>query len=154
MADFEVHIDLDNHTRPIGVARCNRLRGTEVILFEYDRAWLNDPDHFALEPALTLTRGTFAPPAGLATFGSIGDSAPDTWGRRLMQRVERCCRLLSESSETKKRMKIFSSYSLQAPPSAALGPRRQLSTNTANSQLRNFRRRPMNTASRRGRQLR
>jgi serine/threonine-protein kinase HipA len=89
MANFEVHIDLDNNTRPIGVARCNRVRGTEVILFEYDRAWLNDPDHFALEPALTLTRGTFAPPAGLATFGSIGDSAPDTWGRRLMQRVER-----------------------------------------------------------------
>jgi serine/threonine-protein kinase HipA len=89
MADFEVHIDLDNNTRPIGVARCNRVRGTEVILFEYDHAWLNDPDHFALEPALTLTRGTFAPPAGLATFGSIGDSAPDTWGRRLMQRVER-----------------------------------------------------------------
>jgi hypothetical protein len=77
MADFEVHIDLDNNTRPIGVARCNRVRGTEVILFEYDHAWLNDPDHFALEPALTLTRGTFAPPAGLATFGSIGDSAPD-----------------------------------------------------------------------------
>lgn len=24
-----------------------------------------------------------------AIFGSIGDSAPDTWGRRLMQRSER-----------------------------------------------------------------
>ncbi|AJE48705.1 type II toxin-antitoxin system HipA family toxin [Celeribacter indicus] len=39
--------------------------------------------------ALLLTRGAFAPPAGLSTFGSIGDSAPDTWGRRLMQRAER-----------------------------------------------------------------
>lgn len=28
-------------------------------------------------------------PAGLATFGSIGDSAPDTWGRRFVQRTER-----------------------------------------------------------------
>jgi serine/threonine-protein kinase HipA len=89
MTDFEVHIDLNNHTRSIGIARCNRVRGTEVILFEYDRAWLNDSDRFAIEPALTLTRGTFAPPAGLTTFGSIGDSAPDTWGRRLMQRAER-----------------------------------------------------------------
>jgi serine/threonine-protein kinase HipA len=89
MADFEVHIDLDNNTRPIGVARCNRVRGREVILFEYERSWLSDPERFALEPALTLSRGTFAPPAGLATFGSIGDSAPDTWGRRLMQRAER-----------------------------------------------------------------
>jgi serine/threonine-protein kinase HipA len=89
MADFEVHIDLDGRTRPIGIARSNRVRGAETILFEYDGAWLEDAGHFSLEPALALTRGTFAPPAGLATFGSIGDSAPDTWGRRLMRRAER-----------------------------------------------------------------
>ena len=89
MADFEVHIDLHGRTHPIGLARSNRVRGTETVLFEYDRTWLEDPDRFSLEPALALTRGAFAPPAGLATFGSIGDSAPDTWGRRLMQRAER-----------------------------------------------------------------
>jgi serine/threonine-protein kinase HipA len=89
MADFEVHLDLDGRTRPIGLARSNRVRGAETIMFEYERAWLEDPDRFSLEPALALTRGGFAPPAGLATFGSIGDSAPDTWGRRLMQRAER-----------------------------------------------------------------
>lgn len=89
MADFEVHIDLGGRTRPIGLARSNRVRGAETILFEYDGSWLEDPDRFSLEPALAPTRGTFAPPAGLATFGSIGDSAPDTWGRRLMQRAER-----------------------------------------------------------------
>jgi len=89
MADFEVHLNLDGRTRPIGLARSNRVRGAETIMFEYDRAWLEDPDRFSLEPALVLTRGGFAPPAGLATFGSIGDSAPDTWGRRLMQRAER-----------------------------------------------------------------
>ncbi|WP_319566907.1 type II toxin-antitoxin system HipA family toxin [Cohaesibacter marisflavi] len=89
MTDFEVHIDLDGRTRQIGLARSNRVRGTETILFEYDDAWLDDPARFSLEPALALSRGAFAPPAGLATFGSIGDSAPDTWGRRLMQRSER-----------------------------------------------------------------
>jgi serine/threonine-protein kinase HipA len=89
MADFEVHIDLEGRTRPIGLARSNRVRGQETILFEYDASWLSDPAKFSLEPALALTRGAFAPPAGLATFGSIGDSAPDTWGRRLMQRAER-----------------------------------------------------------------
>ena len=89
MADFEVHIDLHGQTRPVGLARSNRVRGAETILFEYDRTWLEDPDRFSLEPALALTRGAFAPPAGFATFGSIGDSAPDTWGRRLMQRSER-----------------------------------------------------------------
>lgn len=89
MADFKVHVDLDGRTRPIGLARTNRARGTETILFEYLGVWLEDPDRFSLEPALALTRGAFAPPAGLATFDSIGDSAPDTWGRRLMQRAER-----------------------------------------------------------------
>ena len=89
MADFEVYVDLAGGTRRVGLARSNRTRGSETILFEYDGAWLNDPDRFSLEPALALTRGAFAPPAGLAAFGSIGDSAPDTWGRRLMQRAER-----------------------------------------------------------------
>ena len=89
MADFEVHIDLDGRTRPAGLARSNRVRGTETIIFEYVGEWLNDPDRFSLEPALALGRGAFAPPAGLVTYGSIGDSAPDSWGRRLMQRAER-----------------------------------------------------------------
>jgi serine/threonine-protein kinase HipA len=89
MADFEVHIDLHGRTRPIGLARSNRVRGSETILFEYDASWLSDPDRLSLEPALALTRGTFAPRPGLPTFGSIGDSAPDAWGRRLMQRSER-----------------------------------------------------------------
>ena len=89
MADFEIHIELDGRTRPVGLARSNRVRGTETVLFEYAAGWLDDPERFSLEPALTLTRGAFAPPVGQATFGSIGDSAPDTWGRRLMQRAER-----------------------------------------------------------------
>ena len=89
MADFEVHIDLNGITRTVGLARSNRVRGAETIVFEYDRAWLTAPERFSLEPALALSRGAFAPPAGQAIFGSIGDSAPDTWGRRLMQRAER-----------------------------------------------------------------
>lgn len=75
-----MYIDLGGRTRRFGLARSNRARSPETILFEYDRAWLDDSDRFSLEPALALTRGAFAPPAGLATFGSIGDSAPDTPG--------------------------------------------------------------------------
>ena len=89
MADFEVHIDLDGFTRQVGLVRCNRVRGREAVIFEYDSAWLEDPGRFSLEPALALGGGAFVPRKGLATFGSIGDSAPDTWGRRLMQRAER-----------------------------------------------------------------
>lgn len=89
MPDIEIHIDLGGHVRRVGLARLNKVRGTETITFEYADGWLTDPDCFSIEPALTLTRGTFPPPPGQPLFGSIGDSAPDTWGRRLMQRAER-----------------------------------------------------------------
>ncbi|MBN9273817.1 MAG: ABC transporter permease subunit, partial [Mesorhizobium sp.] len=118
MADFEVHIDLDGRTRPIGLARTNRVRGAETILFEYDGAWLEDPDRFSLEPALQLTRGAFAPLAGLATFGSIGDSAPDTWGRRLMQRVQR---RLAEREGRAVRTLVESDYLLGVADETRLG---------------------------------
>tara|TARA_R110000868_G_scaffold92734_4_gene257277 strand:- start:1341 stop:2588 length:1248 start_codon:yes stop_codon:yes gene_type:complete len=89
MTDIEVHIDLDGRTRPVGLARSNRVRGSETLVFEYAPAWLDDHKSFSLEPALTLTRGGFVPAEGQAIFGSLGDSAPDAWGRRLMQRAER-----------------------------------------------------------------
>ncbi|HTY50433.1 MAG TPA: type II toxin-antitoxin system HipA family toxin [Steroidobacteraceae bacterium] len=89
MPDLEVHIDLQGRTHPVGLARANRVRGNETFVFEYDGTWLADPDGFPIEPALPLTRGGFAPPAELGLFGSLADSAPDSWGRRLMQRAER-----------------------------------------------------------------
>ena len=89
MTDFEVYLSLGGVTRKIGHALSNRTRGKETVLFEYADEWLRDADCFELEPDLPLTRGGFAPPAGQAIHGSLGDSAPDTWGRRLMQRAER-----------------------------------------------------------------
>lgn len=89
MNDFEVHLSLDGKTRLVGHARSNRARGKETVHFEYADEWLTDADSFAIEPDLPLTRGGFHPPAGQTIHGSLGDSAPDTWGRRLMQRAER-----------------------------------------------------------------
>ena len=89
MTDFEVHLSIEGETRQIGRARSNRVRGKETILFEYTEEWLKDADRFELEPGLPLTRGGFAPPDGQSIHGTLGDSAPDTWGRRLMQRAER-----------------------------------------------------------------
>jgi serine/threonine-protein kinase HipA len=89
MTDIEVHIELDGSTTLVGIARVNRARGNETLVFEYADTWLAEPRRFPLEPALPLTLGGFAPAAGQSLFGSIGDSAPDTWGRRLMQRAER-----------------------------------------------------------------
>lgn len=89
MTDFEVHIELGGETHQVGVVHCRNARGSETVSFQYVDSWLASPHRFALEPALPLGRGIFTPPRGRAIFGSIGDSAPDTWGRRLMQRAER-----------------------------------------------------------------
>ena len=87
--DIEVFIDFAPGLRRVGTLRRQTRRGVETTGFEYHPDWLNEPARFSLEPALALNRGTFAPSAGQSIFGSIGDSAPDTWGRRLMQRAER-----------------------------------------------------------------
>jgi serine/threonine-protein kinase HipA len=88
MADVEVHITLGEATLRVGTLYAPERGGDRAhVVFEYHPDWLNHGAAFSLEPALQLGRGAFAPTAGL--FGSIGDSVPDTWGRRLMQRAER-----------------------------------------------------------------
>ncbi len=49
MADVEVHIDLEGRARQVGLARSNRVRGAETILFEYVPSWLTDGDRFSLD---------------------------------------------------------------------------------------------------------
>jgi serine/threonine-protein kinase HipA len=88
-ADIEVFIDFAAGLKRVGTLHRQPRRSGEAVSFEYHAGWLNDAARFSLEPALTLDRGAFAPAAGAPGFGSIGDSAPDTWGRRLMQRAER-----------------------------------------------------------------
>lgn len=85
--DVEVYIDVEGEVRRVGTLYPPRRGPRAPVTFEYHDVWLDDPNRFSLEPALQLNRGAFAPNEGL--FGSIGDSAPDTWGRRLMQRAER-----------------------------------------------------------------
>ncbi len=89
MTDVEVHIDLAGQARQVGLLRRHPARRGETITFEYAESWLLDARKFSIEPALSLTRGPFTTVHGQPMFGAIGDSAPDTWGRRLMQRGER-----------------------------------------------------------------
>ena len=84
-----VHIDLRGIAVPVGRLWTRVCNGRESASFEYDASWLQHPEHFALEPALTLGPGPFHTPPAKALFGSIGDSAPDRWGRVLMRRAER-----------------------------------------------------------------
>jgi serine/threonine-protein kinase HipA len=84
-----VHVDLDGKPQLVGRLWARNRNGRESASFEYDASWLKHLSRFALEPALVLTHGQHHTAAGRRLFGAIGDSAPDRWGRLLIQRDER-----------------------------------------------------------------
>ena len=88
MSDVEVFLDWQNQCRRIGIMRRHDGRGRQSVTFEYDPGWIRDDTRFSIDPTLPVGPGTFRPPAGQEMFGTLGDSAPDTWGRTLMRRKE------------------------------------------------------------------
>ena len=91
MSDREllVYVDLASVAHFVGRLWARRARNRESATFEYDAEWLASPARFALEPALMLGGGPQHTPQGRSLFGAFGDSAPDRWGRKLIQREER-----------------------------------------------------------------
>ncbi|MCO6416182.1 type II toxin-antitoxin system HipA family toxin [Siccirubricoccus sp. KC 17139] len=87
--EIEVHAELAGRTHLVGILRVMARSGRNSATFIYDDGWRGVAGHFSLEPSMAVGRGVFAPDKGRDMFASIGDSAPDTWGRRLMQRMER-----------------------------------------------------------------
>lgn len=83
-----VHVDLKGKTHLIGRLWIHASGQGESASFEYSRGWRQSSVGFSLEPALKLGEGSFHTPRGKSLFGSIGDSAPDRWGRVLMKRLE------------------------------------------------------------------
>ena len=83
---ISVHIDLDGRTFLMGTLWIHERNRQESASFEYSPEWRASPDSFALEPSLFVGEGTYHTEKAL--FGSIGDSAPDRWGRNLMKRLE------------------------------------------------------------------
>lgn len=90
MSDVEAfaYIALANEPVLVGRLWARTSKGKEGATFVYDDEWLGRPEHFALEPALTVGSGPQHTRAGKALFGAIGDSAPDRWGRALKNRAE------------------------------------------------------------------
>jgi serine/threonine-protein kinase HipA len=89
MNEIEVHIDLNKVLWRVGTLRIRSKNGRTSSTFEYHDDRHNSDARFSLEPALQIGKGVFPTDRGREIFASIGDSAPDTWGRRLMQRMER-----------------------------------------------------------------
>jgi len=87
--DVLAYVDLGGVPQLVGRLWARVRKNKEGASFEYDDAWLKHPDRFSLEPALKLGPGPFHTGADRPMFGAIGDSAPDRWGRALMQRAER-----------------------------------------------------------------
>jgi serine/threonine-protein kinase HipA len=88
MADriVHVHADLEGKAHRVGRLYSHNNKGRETASFEYEKSWLDNSLRYSLEPALTLAAGQFYTAKSL--FGSLGDSAPDRWGRTLMKRAE------------------------------------------------------------------
>jgi serine/threonine-protein kinase HipA len=84
-----VDIELGGRIYRVGRLWITASRGHESATFEYDNSWLDNPERFALEPALELYPGPFQTRAGQPMFGALGDSAPDRWGRTLIACAER-----------------------------------------------------------------
>jgi serine/threonine-protein kinase HipA len=85
---YEVHLDAAELMPPVRVGTLYRAshRSALPASFEYDPTWLKQ-NAFMLDPRLELWRGEQHPPNGQA-FGIFLDSAPDRWGRVLMERRE------------------------------------------------------------------
>jgi serine/threonine-protein kinase HipA len=85
----EVVLDVEHlGQQRMGALRRERARGAEFYSFEFDAEWLARGDALALDPDLLPVPGRAYPPANRTQFGIFMDSAPDRWGRTLMQRRE------------------------------------------------------------------
>jgi serine/threonine-protein kinase HipA len=87
---IEVHLDAPElgERQHVGTMYWNTTVTGAPTAFEYESEWLKHPQKFALDPRLELWRGEQHPPAGSVAFGIFLDSAPDRWGRVLMERRE------------------------------------------------------------------
>jgi len=81
-----VYLDVKGEAVPVGRLWARERAGKESSSFAYDPTWLKRKGAFALSPTLMLTSGQFQA-QGLPNV--FGDTAPDSWGRKLMLRRER-----------------------------------------------------------------
>ncbi len=86
----EVVLDADIFSEAcrVGTLFYASARGHGVFSFVYDREWLSRPDAFQLDPDLQLHGSESYPSNAAGVFRIFVDSAPDRWGRLLMERRE------------------------------------------------------------------
>lgn len=87
---FEVFLDAAELgvQEQVGTLYRHDVRTDLAASFEYAPNWLARQQVFMLDPRLELWNGEQHPPAKATAFGIFMDSAPDRWGRVLMERRE------------------------------------------------------------------
>lgn len=102
----------------MGELRVSRVRGQEVFSFEYDQGFLDSPFVFNIDPDLGLFRGPQYVGGDKRNFGLFMDSAPDRWGRTLLDRREAIQARMEERSQRKL---MESDYLLQVHDASRMG---------------------------------
>jgi serine/threonine-protein kinase HipA len=92
MTDFFARIALGESLTPVGHLRFTQTGPRQFSTFTYDPAWVKDPRAFTLQPDMSFDGGPFhasAQPGNAreALAGVFSDAAPDSWGRRLLERA-------------------------------------------------------------------
>lgn len=87
---YNVHLDAAELgiQEQVGVLHRNLRKEDLPASFQYLPSWAGSPGKFMLDPRLDLHSGEQYPDAGAPGFGIFLDSAPDRWGRMLMERRE------------------------------------------------------------------
>jgi serine/threonine-protein kinase HipA len=87
---IEVYLDASELVpfQQVGTLYRHDVRTDLAVPFEYARPWLEHENAFLLDPRLDLWAGEQHPPHPASAFGIFLDSAPDRWGRVLMERRE------------------------------------------------------------------
>src|SRR5258708_7319241 len=92
MPDFTAHVVLGESLTPVGQLRLPRAGPRQFSPFAYAPAWIENPRAFAVQPTFLLEGGSFHTSGQSgnvrdALAGVFADAAPDSWGRRLLDRA-------------------------------------------------------------------
>jgi len=87
---FDVYLSATGLGREarVGTIYRDTLRLEQPASFAYDSDWINSENSFMLDPRLDLWTGEQHPEVDMPAFGVFMDSAPDRWGRVLLERRE------------------------------------------------------------------
>lgn len=92
MSEQTARVALGNSLTPVGLLRFTRTGPRQFSTFSYDPTWRDDPRAFAIQPDFAPDGGPYhssgaAGDTREALAGVFMDCAPESWGRRLLERA-------------------------------------------------------------------